>query len=122
MAYDIAVRDGIICTTFTGALVAPDLEQLLQELAALEAGFAVTPHRLSDLSACQGIDLDYPSLAPFATARTKASMKNRVKSALVAPRPLHYGFARMFGILNNNPDIEIRTFADAHDAWNWLTA
>ena len=43
-----------------------------------------------------------------------------IKSALVALKPVHFGFARMFQMLNDNPRIQIRIFGNLEEAQQWL--
>jgi hypothetical protein len=43
-----------------------------------------------------------------------------IRSALIALQPVHFGFARMFQMLNDNPRIQIRIFPNLDDAVLWL--
>jgi hypothetical protein len=45
-----------------------------------------------------------------------------VKSAIVAPMPVQVGFARMFQILNDHPQIEVQLFATLAEAEAWLVS
>ena len=49
----------------------------------------------------------------LAERRAQRAITAPTRSALVAKRPVHYGFARMFQMLNDNPRIQIRIFATA---------
>lgn len=53
-------------------------------------------------------------------ADAQTPLKNRVKSAIVAQRPVDYGMARMFEMLIQNPQIEVRVFRDGESARQWL--
>jgi hypothetical protein len=66
------------------------------------------------------LDLDFPKMEAVASRRRKAPLKNKVKSAIVAPRLDQFGFARMFATLNDNPNIEIQIFNDRDRALEWL--
>jgi hypothetical protein len=122
MAYEITIRDGMLCITYTGTLDARDFTRLANELAKLEQELPVTPSRLSDLSSCDHIDLDFAAMMAFTANKRTSPPKNPIKSALVAANPTQYGFARMFSALEVHPDIEIQIFPDADAAWAWLAA
>jgi hypothetical protein len=122
MAYEVTIRDNILFITYTGTLDAPDLHRLADELASLEHELSISPHRFIDLSPCERIDLDFAEMASFTSNRRKAPLKNPFKSALVAPKPIHYGFARMFSMLSDHPDIDMQIFPNVEAAWAWLTA
>jgi hypothetical protein len=52
----------------------------------------------------------------FAEHRKAQTLANPVKSAAVAPQPVHVGFARMFQTLNEHPQITIEIFSSLRDA------
>lgn len=68
------------------------------------------------------LDLNYAKIAAVASIRRAAPLKNAVKSAIVAPQPIQYGFARMFQTLNDNPRINLQVFSDRASAMEWLVA
>ncbi|HEX2854014.1 MAG TPA: hypothetical protein VHO24_12310 [Opitutaceae bacterium] len=82
----------------------------------------VSPDRITDMSRVSGITLDFTAMEAFAAKRRNAPLKNRVKSAIVAPQPLQFGFARMYQTLNENRDIVIELFRDEASALQWLEA
>ena len=56
-------------------------------------------------------------------ARRKATfLKNSIKSAVVAPRPVSAGFSRMYQMLNDHPQVQIEIFGAEDDAVAWLMA
>jgi hypothetical protein len=60
----------------------------------------------------------------FAVAmkRTQRQIPSPIRSAIVAAKPVHYGFARMFQMLNDNPRVLIRIFGTLPEAQQWLRA
>lgn len=120
MAHEIKIANGIICITFTGTITSLDLDQIGDKAERLESELTPTPDRMTDLTSCESIDLDYKKMVPFASRRSEAPLKNDVKSALIASKPVHYGFAHMFSTLNTNPKITIQVFSDVKDALKWL--
>jgi hypothetical protein len=101
--------------------MAGDLQHLVVLLRDIEAKLEVTPDRISDLSNVDFSDLRSIDLVMFAEKRRAATLKNKVKSAIIAPKSsVQYGLARMFKAHNQNPDIEIRIFNDLMSANEWL--
>ncbi len=120
MAFDLKVENGVVRVTFEGYLDSKDLERLDEIVSGMEAEYDVSPDRISDLSSIEGVHLDCAAMEFFADRRRHAPLKNRVKSAIVVPRPLQYGIARMFQTLNDNPNINSQIFTDRERALNWL--
>jgi hypothetical protein len=56
----------------------------------------------------------------LAAIRSKAQIKNPIRSAIVAILPLQIGLSRMFQILNEHPDIHVEIFQNREDAMTWL--
>jgi hypothetical protein len=120
MAFDLKIEDGIVDVIFHGTFSSKDLERLADEADRIEAEFDVTPHRIVDLSPSEAIDLDSTAMEVFADRRRRAPLKNKVKSAIVASRPMQYAFALMFQTINKNPKIRLRIFTDRDRALIWL--
>ncbi|HEV2694332.1 MAG TPA: hypothetical protein VG347_15675 [Verrucomicrobiae bacterium] len=114
------IRDGLLEAFFQGDVDMEDFQSYAEHLAEIEARLAVTPDRLTDLSAGNLVQMDADRLRRFGATRTVTVLKNKVKSAIVAPKPDQYGLARMFQTFNENPLIEIKIFRDAPAAYAWL--
>jgi len=109
-----------IVTKLTGLIALPDLMAHAEEIAAIEASLAVTPHRIAELTVDTVGEVNFPELNTFAAKRRAARLKNPVKSALVAGGAVQFGFARMFQTLNDHPDIQIEIFQSEEAALAWL--
>jgi hypothetical protein len=120
MAIQFNIRDGWIEVTLQGQVTNDDFRQLLAAYHEAEACLPVTPDRISDLSQAVMTAIDAGQLREFALARQAAQLKNKVKSAIIAPGPEQYGLARMFQAFNQNPKIEICLFKDAASAYAWI--
>ncbi len=120
MAFDLKIENGIVDVKFHGTFTSIDLERLADEAEKIEAEFEVTPDRIVDLSPTEAMDLEYKVMEDFAGRRRRAPLKNRVKSAIVAARPMQYGFALMFQSINDNPKIKLQIFTDREKALRWL--
>jgi len=120
MAIKLQVRDNLIEATYQGNITAIDLQQQIEIFRDLESRLDVSPDRIADLSNACGSELLSSDVVLFAAGRESAKLKNRVKSAIIAPSPVQYGLARMFMAHNKNPSIEIMIFRDAATAYEWL--
>ena len=120
MAFNVQICDGLIELAFHGKVRIGDLQQALQAVEDLESRLGVTPDRITDMSGADTAELQAGDLVALAEKRRKAKLKNRIKSAIVAPSPEHFGLARMFMGFNQNPDISIMIFRDSASGYQWL--
>src|SRR5277367_2106945 len=120
MPTNIEIRNGVIEATFHGKVTGEDLRQVLGTLRELESRLEVTPNRISDMSDAVVVELRSSEVVAFAESRGIARLKNKIKSAIIAPGATQYGLARMFLAYNQNPDIEIMIFKDSASAYDWI--
>lgn len=122
MPYHITPESHFLRITLSGALTLQDLHAALKELNALDAAAERTPSRLTDLSAVESSELKAENIMAAAESRRSQRFRNPFRSAIVAPNPARYGYARMFQILNTHPDITLEVFTDEAAAIKWLTS
>jgi len=120
MPFNFQIRDGLIEMTYQGKFTGADVQQLLLKVEDAELRLAVTPDRITNMSDADTSGLPSSILVSVAEARQRAKLKNKIKSAIIATRPEHYGLARLFMRHNQNPDISIEIFKDSASAYNWL--
>ena len=120
MPYLLKEHDGLVEVLFSGLITPDELMKAGQDFQALEARLEISPHRLTDLTEAGEINVDFSQMERFAAVRRSAQLKNKVKSAIIAPSPVQFGLARMFQTLNTNPMIHIRIFKDPSSARRWL--
>jgi hypothetical protein len=120
MAFELKIEAGIAWIRFHGQLTSADLVGGAEGLAKMETEAEVAPDRISDLSSIDGLTLDFAAVEACASLRRSAPLKNLVKSAIIAPTPVQFGFARMFQTLNTNPKVTVRIFTDAESALAWF--
>src|SRR4051812_41454997 len=120
MAYQLQYANGLIRFSLFGIVTLEDLLSAGEEARRIEAEAPVSPPRITDMSQVDDLDLDYWRMEEFAARRRIAPLKNKVRSAIVAPSQVQYGFARMFQTLNDNPLIEIRIFSETVAAEQWV--
>jgi hypothetical protein len=118
---DFQIHDGLIEAACHGKVTAEDLDHIRSVLRDIEVRLEVTPDRISDLTGADLSDLSSEDLVVFAEYRRAATLKNKIKSAIVTPKASsQYGLARMFMAHNANPDIELKIFYDPASAYQWL--
>lgn len=120
MPYTIQVEERLVRIQMAGRLTLPELTRLAQYFGELESRSAVSPHRLLDLSKVDGVDMNFADMEDLAAQRRAAPLKNLVKSAILAPKPVLFGFARMFQTLNSHPQIQVEIFTELNSALQWL--
>jgi hypothetical protein len=76
--------------------------------------------RLIDLTALARVDVGFEEVFALAHKRAQRPITIPVRSGLVACKPVQFGFARMFQMLNDNPRIQIRIFGSREEAEQWL--
>jgi hypothetical protein len=104
-----------------GVLDRSDLNAVMKEVQRLEDE-GLMRDRLTDLTALDRIDVGFEEVFALAVRRAERKVTAPIRSALVAVRPVQFGFARMFQMLNDNPRIQIRIFGNLEEAQQWLRA
>jgi len=122
MPINFKAVDGLIIVQFQGSVTAEDLQHLADAYQDIEARLEITPDRITDLSEWVPSSEDLPSSAlnGFGRRRAHANVRNKVKSAIIAPHPGQFGLARMYQAYNRNPNIETLVFKDSASAYAWI--
>lgn len=102
-----------------GVLDRADLNAVMKEVERLEDA-GLLGDRVTDLTALERIDVGFEEVFALAMQRAERKVTVPIRSALVANRPVQFGFARMFQMLNDNPRIQIRIFGNLEEALRWL--
>ena len=120
MPFEIQEEEDCLVLRLYGVLTSEDLQWAGLEIARREQTGATAKNRLTDLTALEGIAIGFPEVLAAATRRNQLTFPRRVKSAMVARRPIHVGFARMFQTLIENPQIEVRVVDSVEEARRWF--
>ncbi len=107
---------------FTGVVTGADLRDLASEVSGHERELGRVPDRLVDMSGMLATSGTFNLAILAARVRGIQRFPNAFRSALVAPRLEVAGFARIFRILNRNPQIHVEVFERLEDAEAWLEA
>ena len=119
MPFEIRDEGKYYSARLSGVLDRADLNALMREVERLEdAGLLID--RVTDLTLLDRIDVGFEEVFAVAQRRAERRVTAPIKSALVANRPVQFGFARMFQMLNDNPRIQIRIFGNLEEAHQWL--
>jgi hypothetical protein len=120
MPFELTSKPHCFLVVFFDPLTRHDLQAAADAIAAIEDTLPLTPHRLTDLSQVSETDLTYANMLAFVERRLARGLANPIKSAIIASRPVQIGFARMFQILNDHPQIEVQVFRTLAEAEAWL--
>jgi hypothetical protein len=119
MPFEISDEGNFHSARLFGVLDRADLNALIEEVERLEDQ-GLLADRLTDLTALDRIDVGFEEVFALAMKRGERKVLTPIRSALVANRPVQFGFARMFQMLNDNPRIQIRIFGNLEEAQRWL--
>jgi hypothetical protein len=119
MPFEISDEGNFHSIRLFGILDRADLDAVTQEVERLEDE-GVLRDRLTDLTVLDRIDVGFEEVFALALKRGERKVPAPIRSALVANRPVQFGFARMFQMLNDNPRIQIRIFGNLEEAQRWL--
>jgi hypothetical protein len=122
MPYTITMEPTFLRIILHGALTRQELNRLADALAAIDMQRAVALHRLIDMRRVIAPYLTYPDVQAYTARRQARPVANAVRLAIVASRPIHLGFARMYQNLNEHPQMAIEIFATVEAAETWLLA
>lgn len=119
MPFEISDEGNFHSARLFGVLDRADLNAVMNEVVRLEDE-GVLRDRLTDLTALDRIDVGFEEVFALAANHAERNVPAPIRSALVANRPVQFGFARMFQMLNDNPRIQIRIFRNLEEAQQWL--
>ena len=119
MPFEISDEGTFHSARLFGVLDRADLNAVMDEVQRLE-NEGILGDRLTDLTALERIDVGFEEVFALAVKRGERKVSAPIRSALVANRPVQFGFARMFQMLNDNPRVQIRIFGNREEAQQWL--
>jgi hypothetical protein len=120
MPFEIRDEGSHYFARLSGVLDRADLRAVMAEMERLE-DTAPSKDRVTDFTGVERIDVGFEEVFAVAVRRAQRIVPAPIRSALVAKKPVHFGFARMFQTLNDNPRIQIRIFGTAEEAVEWLS-
>ena len=119
MPFEIRDEGQFYSARLFGVMDSADLNAVMAEVERLEDE-GPPKDRVTDFTALERIDVGFEEVFALAMRRAQRQVAAPIKSALVANRPVQFGFARMFQMLNDNPRIQIQIFGTLEEAQQWL--
>lgn len=119
MPFEIRDEGQFFSIRLFGVLDRVELNAVTNEVERLEDE-GPPKDRLTDFTALERIDVGFEEVFAQALRRANRQVAAPIRSALLANRPVQFGFARMFQMLNDNPRIQIRIFGTLEEAQQWL--
>lgn len=120
MPFEIHDQGPFLSARLFGVLDLRDLNALIEEVERIESEAPAPKDRITDLTALDRIDVGFEEVFAVAHRRAQRQVTAPIRSALIAVQPVHFGFARMFQMLNDNPRIQMRIFPSLGEAVLWL--
>lgn len=119
MPFEISTEKDHLLIQLFGALSGEELLEVGRQVQKLEENDPSIP-RLTDLTGIDALNLGFLDIEALADARGTLVFSAPIRSAIVANRPLHIGYARMFQTLNRNPSIDVRIVSSREEALAWF--
>lgn len=120
MPYEILHQGEFMLVRLFGVLTEDDLTAAVVEMARIEDASTTSKDRAIDLSEIEDIRVGFSDVLLLANRRRTRTFTARIKSALIAHRPVHVGYARMFQTLSDHPQIDIRIVGSLDEALQWF--
>jgi hypothetical protein len=115
-SYQIDTDRRIILSSASGKLTDQDLREHQRAVLA-DPDFEPTLNQLWDLQQVEQLDISTAAIRDLANSRSYAA---ETKRAVVAPRDVLYGTARMFQTLHEEAPEDFQVFRDVGEAKGWL--
>jgi len=120
MAVDLSYDGVWLLVTFSDAITAADLTEVMQYALDLDSRVTPAPNRLVDFGPSTTLAIGFVDMANLVHLRKTAPLANPVRTALVVHSTAQQGYARMFQTLNDHPLVTIAVFSDRAAAEAWL--
>jgi len=113
-------KDGILFITFPETLSDNDFRLVNEEFENIEKQYSVVPNFIVSLNNVKTFNGDYHSVQKLATQRAEITFPNKILEAILVTNDFQMGFARMYQIVNNNPQLTVEIFKDEAKAIEWI--
>jgi len=120
MPFEIANKGDFFLVRFFGVVTANDLACFAVEAMIAEDAQPASMDRITDLTEVERFDVGYAEINALAARRKLRHFTKRIKSAIVTDHDDQYSLAKMFQMLNDHPQIDIRVWYSVDEAKDWL--
>ena len=120
MAYEVSFDGPLLVVRLSGTVTGADLDAATDAVLSLEESGRTPRPRLTDVRDVTEPAIGYADIARVAERARTRPLVDPIRSAIVVKQPVQLGFARMFQILNEHPQITVHIFDDERAARTWL--
>ena len=120
MPFQLTTPGAILFARAFGVFTASQLDRLADEAEIVEASRLVALDRITDLTAVTRFEVGFREIYYFAVRRSAQRFSRVVKSAIVVQDPVQFGMARIYELLNENPQISVRVLQSVREAQEWF--
>jgi|APFre7841882654_1041346.scaffolds.fasta_scaffold106955_2 hypothetical protein len=120
MPYEFSASEDFYTIRLYGRLTDEDLERLFAEMEKAENTAPVALNRVTDATDVLFFEIHSDPVTALTERRRTVRLKNTIKSAIIVRREVALGYARLFQMLHDHPQIEIRTVNNREEALNWF--
>lgn len=122
MSYELIDKSSYIHIRFFDILESKDFSNLFVDFKKYENTNRIMPHRISTLCDITDCIIQFSKMVPIADSRGLQFLSSKIKSAIVASRPMDIAVANTIKSLNSNPQIDIEIFMEFSEAVNWVNS
>ncbi len=120
MPFDLTQHPAHFRLRVYGVVTAQDLAAATPQVVEIERAHPQGIDRVVDLRDVTAFSVQYADVSDFAGLRRQERLPRRVRSAIIAGRPVTVGFANMYATILNHPDVDVRVFQSEDEARAWL--
>jgi len=120
MPFEITIQDDYFVFRLYGVVTSVDLDRIASEVEVLEDSIPTAIDRITDITSVERFDVGFPAVNILAGRRSVRQFSKPVKSAIIVRESVQFGLARMYQMLNDNSQIEIRILRSVTEAKDWF--
>ena len=122
MPFEISVESDFLFARLYGVITAADLDKIASEVEVIEDSLPTSMNRITDITAVEQFEVGFPDVNILAERRRTRVFSQPVKCAIIVREPVQFGLARMFQMLSDNSQIEVRILYSATEAKDWFSS
>jgi len=113
-------KDNILFQTFPESLSGNDFGLLNDEVKIIEDKYSVVSNYVANLKNLKSYNGKFNSIYEYAQKQIEKKSPTKIFSAFLVSNDFQMGFARVFQMLIDNPQISIKIFTDEIQANEWI--
>jgi hypothetical protein len=113
-------KNNTLSQIFPETLSDNDFRLLNEELEIIEKKYSFVPNRIVNLQNVKTYNGNLNSIYSFVQRRIEKKYPRKILSAFLVSNDFQMGYARLFQILDTNPQASIKIFIDEAKANEWI--